>query len=62
MRENEGGGNKIVVLKKMLRGSQQDGKIGGSLLIFLLSDNNLAADMDKNTFVGALRDPATGQE
>lgn len=46
----------------MLRGSQSDGKVGGLLLIFLLSDNNLAADMDKGAFVGALRDPATGQE
>ena len=58
MRGNDSGGNRIVFIKKMLRGSQQDGKIGGPLLIFLFSDKNLAAYMDKSAFVRALRNSA----
>lgn len=46
----------------MLRRSQQDGKIRGPLFIFLLSDSNLAAYMEKGAFVGTLRNLATGWE
>ena len=59
VRENEGGSNRIVVLKEILRGSQHDSRIGGPLLIFLNNDNNLAAYMDKSAFVRGLRDSAT---
>ena len=58
VRENDSGGNRIVVIKKMLKDSQQDGKIGGPLFIFLFSDKNLAAYMDKSAFVRALRNSA----